>query len=91
MQEVERKTGRNIAGNPKKARRLLTMCERLKQDLSTVTRADLDTMPLIGEDVPLTLTRAKFEDLIRDLLNQTKEAVTDVLKSIKVRMCPIWG
>ncbi|XP_034253832.1 heat shock 70 kDa protein II-like isoform X2 [Thrips palmi] len=82
--EIERKTGRQVAGNPRKARRLLTMCERLKQDLSAVTRAELDVLPLIGEELPIAMTRAKFEDLTRDLLNRTRDAVADVLQSINM-------
>ncbi|XP_026289783.1 heat shock 70 kDa protein II-like [Frankliniella occidentalis] len=83
--EVEKKTGRNIVSNTRKARRLLTMCERLKQDLSAMMRAEIDMLPLIGEDLSITLTRAKLEDLLKDLLTRTRDIIKDVLNSIEMK------
>ncbi|KAE8738305.1 70 kDa heat shock protein, partial [Frankliniella occidentalis] len=85
LQEVEKKTGRNIVSNTRKARRLLTMCERLKQDLSAMMRAEIDMLPLIGEDLSITLTRAKLEDLLKDLLTRTRDIIKDVLNSIEMK------
>ena len=84
-QEVQAKTGRDVAAIPKRARLLLTMSERVKRDLSARTRTEVDTTDLIGEDLGLTLTRAKLESLCMDLLLQARDIVAGVLLAAKVR------
>lgn len=70
--------------------RLKEVAEKAKKDLSGVTSTQISA-PFItqGADggplhLDVTLTRAKFEDLIRDLVNSTLEPVRKALKDAKL-------
>ena len=69
--------------------RLKDAAEKSKKDLSGVTTTQI-SLPFLsqGEDGPLhlevTLTRAKFEDLTRDLVDSTLEPVRKALKDAKL-------
>ena len=69
--------------------RLKDAAEKAKKDLSGVTTTQI-SLPFLsqGEDGPLhlevTLTRAKFEDLTRDLVDSTLEPVRKALKDAKL-------
>ena len=69
--------------------RLKEAAEKAKKDLSGVTTTEI-SCPFItqGENGPLhlnvTLTRAKFEDLIKDLVDSTLKPVKDALKDAKL-------
>ncbi|MDO5569658.1 MAG: molecular chaperone DnaK [bacterium] len=69
--------------------RLKDAAEKAKKDLSGVTTTQI-SLPFIsqGSDGPLhlelSLTRAKFEDLIRDLVDSTLEPVRKALKDAKL-------
>ena len=66
-----------------------TTAEKAKKDLSGVTTTQI-SLPFIsqGESGPLhlevSLTRAKFEDLIRDLVDSTLEPVRKAMKDAKL-------
>ena len=70
--------------------RLKDAAEKAKKDLSGVTTTQI-SLPFIsqGEDGPLhletTLTRAKFEDLISDLVESTLEPVRKAMKDAKLK------
>ena len=70
--------------------RLKDAAEKAKKDLSGVTTTQI-SLPFIsqGEEGPLhletTLTRAKFEDLIRDLIDSTLEPVRKAMKDAKLK------
>ncbi len=70
--------------------RLKEISEKAKKDLSGMTSTQISA-PFIsqGEDGPLhidmTITRAKFEDLIRDLVDSTLEPVRKALKDAKLK------
>lgn len=70
--------------------RLKEIAEKAKKDLSGMTSTQVSA-PFIaqGEDGPLhidmTITRAKFEDLIRDLVESTLEPVKKALKDAKLK------
>ena len=70
--------------------RLKEISEKAKKDLSGMTSTQISA-PFIsqGEDGPLhidmTITRAKFEDLIRDLVDSTLEPVRNALKDAKLK------
>ena len=73
------------ADGPEKVRRLLSLCERTKRDLTALTKAEIDLEPLLpGRDVVLKLSRAKFEILCQDLLLKTIACVTAALTSAEV-------
>ena len=69
--------------------RLKDAAEKAKKDLSGVTTTQI-SLPFLsqGEDGPLhldvSLTRAKFEDLTRDLVDSTLEPVRKALKDAKL-------
>ena len=69
--------------------RLKDAAEKAKKDLSGVTTTQI-SLPFLsqGEDGPLhlelALTRAKFEDLTRDLIDSTLEPVRKALKDAKL-------
>ena len=69
--------------------RLKDAAEKAKKDLSGVVSTQI-SLPFIsqGESGPLhlemTLTRAKFEDLIRDLVESTLKPINDALKDAKL-------
>ncbi len=70
--------------------RLKEIAEKAKKDLSGMTSTQVSA-PFIaqGDDGPLhidmTVTRAKFEDLIRDLVESTLEPVKKALKDAKMK------
>ncbi len=70
--------------------RLKEIAEKAKKDLSGMTSTQVSA-PFIaqGEDGPLhidmSITRAKFEDLIRDLVESTLEPVRKALKDAKLK------
>ena len=74
--------------------RLKDAAEKAKKDLSGMTQTQI-SLPFIsqGEDGPLhlemNLTRAKFEDLIRDLVDSTVKPVRDALKEAKLKASDI--
>ena len=79
-----------VLSNDKMAmQRLKDAAEKAKKDLSGVTTTQI-SLPFIsqGEAGPLhlelSLSRAKFEDLIRDLIESTMEPVRKALKDAKM-------
>ncbi|MFV0249937.1 MAG: molecular chaperone DnaK [Bacilli bacterium] len=70
--------------------RLKDAAEKAKKDLSGMSSTEI-SLPFIsqGSDGPLhlniTLSRAKFEDLIRDLVESTKEPVRKALSDAKLK------
>ncbi len=70
--------------------RLKEIAEKAKKDLSGMSSTQVSA-PFIaqGEDGPLhidmTITRAKFEDLIRDLVESTLDPVKKALKDAKLK------
>ena len=74
-----------MANEPGKVRRLLSLCERAKRDLTALTKAEIDLEPLLPDsDKVLGLTRAKFENLCQDLLQKTLACVRAALVSAEV-------
>ena len=79
--EFQRKTGKDISGDPRALRRLRTACERAKRTLSNATQTTIEIDSLFdGEDFNSSLTRARFEDLNAKAFNGTLEPVQQVLK-----------
>ncbi|KAK0612766.1 Ribosome-associated molecular chaperone SSB1, partial [Lasiodiplodia hormozganensis] len=60
--EFQRKTKKDISGDPRALRRLRTACERAKRTLSNATQTTVEIDSLFeGEDFNSTITRARFE------------------------------
>ena len=74
--------------------RLKDAAEKAKKDLSGVTTTQI-SLPFLsqGEDGPLhlelSLTRAKFEELVHDLIDSTLKPVRDALKEAKLKSSDI--
>merc|ERR1712048_1296171 len=71
---------KDISSNKRAVRRLRTACERAKRTLSGSTQANIEIDSLYeGIDFYITITRAKFEDLCKDMF---KGCLTPVGKCI---------
>ena len=81
----KKENGIDLSKDKMAMQRIKDASEKAKKDLSGVTSTQI-SLPFIsqGENGPLhletTLTRAKFEDLIRDLAESTVEPVRNALK-----------
>ena len=80
VKEFKRKHKKDVTGNKRAMRRLKTACERLKRTLSSSTTGSLELEAFYeGIDFFSSLTRARFEDLTRDLINQCMEPIDRVM------------
>ena len=80
MKEFEKSTGVDIAKSAKCMRRLKTECVKAKQTLSTGIEYEMTIDQLAkGEDLELTITRDKFEEISKDCLARTIPCVEGVL------------
>lgn len=85
MEEFKRKTKLDIRSNSKAMARLRLVAERVKKTLSTANQATLEVDSLAeGNDLMLTITRAKFESLCEDLFRKCMGPVEQVLKDAKL-------
>ena len=81
MADFKKKTGIDIAGNPRASRRLRTQCEKAKRILSSAHQAEIECETLAeGEDFSCSISRAKFEELCIDLFRKCMPPVEQVLK-----------
>lgn len=85
MAEFKKKHNHDLTNEKRARRRLHTACERAKRTLSASTTASIEIDSLFqGIDFNYTFTRARFEDLVGNLLRKTLEPVIDVLKQSKM-------
>ena len=90
VSEFKKDNGVDLSKDKMAMQRLKEVAEKAKKDLSGVTTTQISA-PFIsqGDNGPLhldmTLTRAKFEDLIRDLADSTLEPVRKALKDAKMK------
>ena len=90
VDEFKKDNGVDLSKDSMAMQRLKEVAEKAKKDLSGMTSTTISA-PFIaqGEDggplhLNVTLTRAKFEDLIRDLVESTLEPVRKALKDAKL-------
>jgi len=89
VEEFKKENGIDLSKDKMAMQRLKDAAEKAKKDLSGVTTTQI-SLPFIsqGEAGPLhlelSLSRAKFEDLIRDLIESTMEPVRKALKDAKM-------
>ena len=88
--EFKKENGVDLSKDKMAMQRLKEVAEKAKKDLSGVTSTQVSA-PFIaqGEDggplhLDVTLSRAKFEDLIRDLVESTLDPVRKALKDAKL-------
>ncbi len=85
LEEVKRKHKVDLSTNEKAKRRLLSACERAKKTLSSSQTTTIEIDSLTSDiDFNLTLTRAKFEDLCKDIFDQCIEPIGQVLQDAKL-------
>ena len=81
LEEFKRKFKKDSSSNPRSVRRLRTAAERAKIALSSATQTSVEVDSLFeGIDFYTTVTRARFEELCRDLFVSTLEPVEKVLR-----------
>ena len=89
IDEFKKENGVDLSKDKMAMQRLKEISEKAKKDLSSMTTTQVSA-PFISqsEDGPLhldmSLTRAKFEDLIRDLVESTLKPVRDALRDAKM-------
>ena len=89
VDEFKKENGVDLTKDKMAMQRLKEVAEKAKKDLSGMTSTQVSA-PFIsqGEDGPLhldmTITRAKFEELIHDLVQSTLEPVRKALKDAKM-------
>merc|ERR1711935_568686 len=84
MAEFKKKSGIEIKGNNRALRRLRTQCEKAKRTLSAAHQTVIECEALAeGEDLSISLTRAKFEELCMDQFKNCMPPVEMVLKDSK--------
>ena len=89
VSEFKKENGIDLTSDKMAMQRIKDASEKAKKDLSGVTSTQI-SLPFIsqGENGPLhlelSLTRAKFEDLIRDLVESTLDPVRKALKDAKM-------
>ena len=94
VKEFKKENDVDLSKDKMAMQRLKEVAEKAKKDLSGVTSTQISA-PFIsqGEDGPLhldmTLTRAKFEELIDDLVESTLDPVRQAIKDAKIKKSDI--
>ncbi len=89
VEEFKKENGIDLSKDKMAMQRIKDAAEKAKKDLSGMTNASI-SLPFIAQndDGPLhfetTLSKAKFEDLCRDLFDSTLEPVNKALKDAKL-------
>ena len=95
VEEFKKENGIDLSTDKMALQRLKDAAEKAKKDLSGVTSTQI-SLPFItaGEAGPLhlemTLTRAKFDDLTRDLIERTKTPVRQALSDAGLSLSDIY-
>jgi heat shock 70kDa protein 1/2/6/8 len=90
IEEFKKKTKLDIRSNPKALARSRLAAEKAKKTLSTATQTSIEIDSLAeGQDLQLTLTRAKFESLCDDLFRKCMGPVEQVLRDSKMSKADI--
>jgi L1 cell adhesion molecule like protein len=85
LAEFKKKTKLDVSQNQRALRRLRTACERAKRVLSSSTQASVEIDSLMeGQDLNVTVTRAKFEQLCEPLFQQCMGPLDQVLRDSKI-------
>ena len=89
VSEFKKENGIDLSNDTMAMQRLKDAAEKAKKDLSGMTTAQI-SLPFIAQNesgpvhLEMTLTKAKFEDLCRDLFDSTMEPVRKALKDAKL-------
>ena len=94
VETFKKENGIDLSKDKMAMQRIKDAAEKAKKDLSGVTSTQI-SLPFISQSddgplhLELTLTRAKFEDLIRDLVDSTLEPVRKAMKDAKLKSSDI--
>ena len=90
VEEFKKENGIDLSKDKMAMQRIKEAAEKAKKDLSGMSSTEI-SLPFISQNEdkePLhlntTLTKAKFEDLIHDLVESTRKPVQDALKEAKL-------
>ncbi|WRS30347.1 molecular chaperone DnaK [Actinomycetaceae bacterium MB13-C1-2] len=94
IQQVKSKTGVDLGKDPVALQRLKEAAEQAKRELSTATTANISLQYLsMSEAGPIhldeQLSRAKFEDMTKDLLDRTEKPFKDVIREAGISVSDI--
>lgn len=94
IQQVKNKTGVDLGKDPVALQRLKEAAEQAKRELSTATTTTISLQYLsMSAEGPIhldeKLTRAKFEDMTKDLLDRTEKPFKDVIREAGVSVSDI--
>ena len=91
VKEFKKENDVDLTKDSMAMQRLKEVAEKAKKDLSSMTSTQISA-PFIAKDkddnvlsLDVTLTRAKFEEMIGDLVESTLKPVRDALKEAKVK------
>ncbi len=91
VEEFKKSNGIDLSTNKSAMFRLKMEAEKAKKELSSMAQTNIN-IPFITVDTSgnpvhfdMTLTRAKFEELIRDLIESTTNAVRQALRDAKLK------
>ena len=94
VSEFKKENGIDLSKDKMAMQRIKDAAEKAKKDLSGMTSAQI-SLPFIAQNddgpihLDMTLTKAKFEDLCRDLFDSTLEPVKKALKDAKLKASDI--
>lgn len=90
QEKIEDKYNFKVEKGDEQYKRLKENAEEAKKDLSSKKQANIN-IPFFGKDengdvinVDESITRAKFEDLTKDLLDRTKEPLNEVIENSSI-------
>jgi len=90
VEEFKKENGVDLSKDTMAMQRVKDAAEKAKKDLSGMTSAQI-SLPFIAQNdegpvhMEVSLTKAKFEDLCRDLFDSTLEPVRKALKDAKLK------
>ena len=85
-----KKTGKNIASDPRAMQKLKGEVEKAKRDLSNVHQTKITIEKIMdGEDFSESITRARFEELCGELFKKTIQPVQQVLEDAGMKKTDI--
>ena len=94
VSEFKKENGIDLSKDKMAMQRIKDAAEKAKKDLSSMTNAQI-SLPFIAQNddgpvhMDVTLSKAKFEDLCRDLFDSTLEPVKKALKDAKLKASDI--
>ena len=94
VSEFKKENGIDLSKDKMAMQRIKDVAEKAKKDLSSMTNASI-SLPFIAQNddgpvhMDVTLSKAKFEDLCRDLFDSTLEPVRKALKDAKLKASDI--